>query len=34
MGPELDVLMPLNFFTTITPLEVEFGMMKADIRPE
>ena len=34
MGPELDILMPLDGFATVGPFEVQLTMMELDIRPE
>ena len=34
MWPELDVLVPLDLLATVGPLEIEFGVVKFDIRTD
>ena len=34
MGPELNVLVPLNFFATFRKLEVKFAVVELDVRPK
>ena len=34
MWPELDVLMPFDFFTTVSPFEIQLRVMKLDVRAD